>query len=286
MRFRSFDSRASYNSLQVALQRRFSRRLTFGLSYTLSRARTDSAGTTDATHPFDTRTYDYALANFDRTHYLVGNYVWNLPGGGGLLGGGSFARALLDNWTLSGIAWMASGNPIELGVNIAGVNATQRLLGTDSGGNAGGLQPRLFVTGDPANAAGDARIDPTGLGVPGINDRGPYDRFYLRNPGFTNFDVSLFKNFPLGSGGKRSIQLRVEAFNVFNHAQFDQLNTATNVVNGAGQTGAAIFNSYSGLRVTNNVRPAGDTRVLGTFFGEPNRTRDPRIVQLGIKLYF
>src|SRR5207247_11205655 len=49
MRSRSFDSRASYDSLQAALQRRFSRSLTFGLSYTLSRARTDSAGTTDAT---------------------------------------------------------------------------------------------------------------------------------------------------------------------------------------------------------------------------------------------
>jgi hypothetical protein len=286
MRYRSFDSRASYNSLQVALQRRFSRSFTFGLSYTLSRAKTDSAGTTDATHPFDTTAYDYALANFDRTHYFVANYVWNLPKGGGLLGGSSFARALLDNWTISGIAWMATGNPIELGVNIAGVNATQRLLGTDSGGNAGGLQPRLRVTGDPAADSDQGRIDPAGLAMPGVNDRGPYDRFYLRNPGFTNFDLSLFKNFPLGSGGKRSIQLRVEAFNVLNHAQFDQLNTATNVVNGAGQTGAAIFNNYTNLSVTNNLRPAGDTRVLGTFFGEPNRTRDPRIIQLGIKLYF
>jgi hypothetical protein len=286
MRFRSFDSRASYHSLQAALQRRFSRRFTFGVSYTLSRAKTDSAGTTDATHPFDKQAYDYALANFDRTHYFVANYVWNLPQGGGLLGGGSLARAVLDNWTLSGIAWMASGNPIELGVNIAGVNATQRLLGTDAGGNAGGLQPRLYVSGDPGAGQGESRIDPTGLRVPGVNDRGPYDRFYLRNPGFTNFDLSLFKNFPIGSGGKRSLQLRVEAFNVFNRAQFDQVNTATNVVNGAGQSGAAIFNNYTNLSVTNNVRPAGDTRVLGTFFGEPNRTRDPRIVQLGIKLYF
>ena len=65
---------------------------------------TDSAGTTDATHPFDPAAYDYALANFDRTHYFVANYVWNVPKGGGLLGGGAFARALLDNWTVSGIS--------------------------------------------------------------------------------------------------------------------------------------------------------------------------------------
>ena len=113
----------SYNSLQAALQRRFSKGFTFGVSYTLSRAKTDSAGTGDATHPFDLAAYDYALANFDRTHYFVANYVWNVPKGSGLLGGGRLARGLLDNWTISGISWIASGNPVELGLNIAGVNA-------------------------------------------------------------------------------------------------------------------------------------------------------------------
>jgi hypothetical protein len=58
------------------------------------------------------------------------------------------------------------------------------------------------------------------------------------------------------------------------------------VTNGAGQTGAAIFNNYTGLTVTNNVRPPNSTAVLGTFFGEYTSTRDPRIIQLGVKLYF
>jgi hypothetical protein len=230
--------------------------------------------------------YDYALANFDRTHYFVANYVWNLPKGGGLLGGGWLARAVLDNWTVSGITWIATGNPIELTVNIAGVNAAQRLLGSDAGGNAGGVQPRYRAEDGTGDGSGESRINPSAIVVPGINDRGPYDRFYLRNPGFTNFDISVFKNFPIGTSGRRYLQLRVEMFNAFNKAQFNQLNTTTNVVNGAGQTGAAIFNNYTNLSVTNNVRPAGDTRVLGTFFGEPNSTRDPRIIQLGIKLYF
>src|SRR5258708_26063636 len=51
MRFRSFDSRADYNALQAALQRRFSKSFTFGLSYTLSRARTASAATTRTPPP-------------------------------------------------------------------------------------------------------------------------------------------------------------------------------------------------------------------------------------------
>jgi len=73
---------------------------------------------------------------------------------------------------------------------------------------------------------------------------------------------------------------------VFNQDEFSTVNRTTNVTNAAGQTGANIFNNYTGLTVTNNTRPAGNTSVLGSFFGEYTGTRDPRIIQLGVKLYF
>jgi Carboxypeptidase regulatory-like domain/TonB-dependent Receptor Plug Domain len=285
MRWRLYDSRAGYDALQISANRRFSKHVQFGVSYTLSRAKTDSAGVTDNTHPFDLESYDYALANFDRTHYFVANYVWNLPEGGRLLGGGRAARLLLDGWTLSGISWVSSGNPTELAITIQNVNATQRLLGTDSGtppNTSGDLQPRLRVTGDPLNS--DGTINPAAFSVPGIGDIGPYDRLYVRNPGFNSHDLSVFKNVPFG--GHRYLQLRVEMFNAFNIVQYSGRNQATNITNAAGQTGAAIFNNMSGLTVTNNTRPAGSTAVLGTYFGEYNAARDPRIIQLGVKLYF
>jgi hypothetical protein len=122
--------------------------------------------------------------------------------------------------------------------------------------------------------------------VPGVGVAGPYPRLYLRNPGISNQDLSIFKVFPLGGDGKRYVQLRMEAFNVFNHPQFSGRNQTSNVVNGAGQTGAAIFNNFTNLGVTNNLRPAGGTQVLGTYFGEFNGARDMRIVQLAVKLYF
>jgi hypothetical protein len=279
-----FDGRTSYNSLQVALQRRFSKRFTFGVAYTLSRARTTVSDDATFTNNLDPEAFDSGLATFDRTHYFVANYVWNLPKGGKLLGGGWLARALLDNWTVSGISWAASGNPAELTLSIAGQDAGNRLLGTYTNGNGAGLQPRFRVDGDAQNAPND--INTASFVVPAIGDAGPYPRFYLRNPGFQNHDLSVFKNFPLGASGKRTIQLRVEAFNVFNHPQFSAVNRTTNVTNAAGQTGAAIFNNYTGLTVTNNTRPAGSTAVLGSFFGEYTATRDPRIIQLGVKLYF
>lgn len=64
------------------------------------------------------------------------------------------------------------------------------------------------------------------------------------------------------------------------------VNRTTNLTNGAGQTGAAVLNDYTNLKVTNNTRPAGNTSVLGTFFGEYTGTRDPRIIQLAVKVYF
>ncbi|HKF25243.1 MAG TPA: hypothetical protein VKB24_04685, partial [Candidatus Acidoferrum sp.] len=67
---------------------------------------------------------------------------------------------------------------------------------------------------------------------------------------------------------------------------FSGRNVTTNVTNGAGQTGSAIFNAYTNLQVTNNVRPAGGTAVLGTYFGEYNAARDMRIIQLAVKVYF
>ena len=220
MRFRSFDSRASYNSLQAALQRRFSKSFTFGLSYTLSRAKTDSAGTDRRDPPVRSRrptTTRWPTSTAPTTSWPTTSGT--CPKGSGLLGGGGCARALLDNWTLSGISWIASGNPIELTLTIAGVNAAQRLLGTDAGGNVGrpaAALPRRRRAHEPTTAP----INPAAFSVPGIGDDGPYDRFYLRNPGFNNHDLSLFKNFPIGSSGKRMLQLRLEMFNVFNHTQF------------------------------------------------------------------
>ena len=167
-------------------------------------------------------------------------------------------------------------------MTVSGVNATQRFVGTDSTSTSGGLQPRLRVTGDPINP--DGTVNPVAFAVPGVGDVGPYDRNYMRNPGFNSHDLSVFKNFPFA--GRRYLQFRIEMFNVLNLVQYSGRNLATNITNAAGQTGAAIFADPTGLTVTNNMRPAGSTAVEGTYFGEYNAARDPRIVQLGVKIYF
>jgi hypothetical protein len=282
--YNNYDGNSTYNSLQVSAQRRFSKGLTFGIAYTFSKVTTTVADSTTLTNLISPQAYDYALATFDRTHFFVANFVWNLPKFSRRFGNNFMSRAVFDNWILSGVTTIATGTPAELGLSISGVDAGIRLLGASSAGNLGGQQPRLYVNGSAQSAPNQINI--SSFAVPGINDNGPYDRMYLRNPGIQNQDLALAKNFPIGKEGRHYLQLRVEAFNVFNHTQFAGVNRTTNITNGAGQTGSAIFNNYTGLTVTNNLRPAGSTAVLGTFFGEYNSARDPRILQLAAKFYF
>ena len=278
-----FDGNSTYNSLQVGVHRRFSQGVTFGGAYTLSKTRTTVSDDSTYTNILSPRRYDYATATFDRTHYFVGNYVWDLPRGSHLVHGNWLARSVLDNWTLSGITWFATGTPTELTLTISGQDPGNRLLGTYTSGNLSGQQPRFLLNGSPQSGN---KINLSAFTVPGIGNIGPYPRFYLRNPGIANQDLSVFKKFPMGGEGKRFLQLRLEAFNIFNHPQFSGYNLTTNVVNGSGQTGSSIFGNYTGLSVTNNLRPPGSAAVLGTYFGERNAARDPRIIQLAVKFYF
>jgi hypothetical protein len=277
-----FDANSTYRSLQVEFRRRFASTLTFSAAYTFSRTLTTVSDDSTYTNIKNAH-LDYGLANFDRTHYFVGTFVWDLPKAGGLLKGGRAARLVLDNWTLTGNTSLASGSPTELALSISGQDTGGRLLGTYSAANLSGQSPRFLISGSPQSGG---VINASAFSVPGVGNAGPYPRFYLRNPGISNQDLSVSKNIPIARDGKTYLQLRLEAFNVFNHPQFSGYNLTTNVVNGAGQSGSAIFSNFTNLAVTNNIRPAGSASVLGTYFGEYNAARDMRILQVAAKFYF
>jgi hypothetical protein len=113
----------------------------------------------------------------------------------------------------------------------------------------------------------------------------PPPRTYLRNGGMRNFDLSLFKNIKLSE--RTALQLRIEAFNAFNHPNFRNLNLNFNVLNRADSpTGAPMLDFRDYMR-----KPGVPlNQDVGTYFGDYTDTYTgaggPRVIQLAVKFSF
>jgi hypothetical protein len=203
------------------------------------------------------------------------------------MGNGGLARTVFNNWILSGAPWIASGMPTQLGLTISGVDAGERLLGTPTScGNCGGQAPMFFLSGKPQYGTANNSFNLSAFVVPQIGQIGPYPQAYMRNPGIYNQDLSIFKNITFNESGSRYVQLRFEAFNIFNHPQYTGFNGTTNVTNALGQTGSAIFANFTGLTATSNLRGTNVTNPLGNYFGEYNGAQNQRVLQVAAKFYF
>jgi hypothetical protein len=285
-----FGGTANYNSLQVLLNRRMSRRLQVGVAYTWSKALgVQSSTTADGILPptDNWRKGMYGPLLFDRTQMLTVNYLFNLP---------EFAtksqhlnnvvgRTVLNGWQLSGITAISSGTPIYP----TNANSTSSLYNISTGtGTISGAQlnrevtgsedvpPRYVFTCNPYQGGGHslaffnaACFAPAAKGSVGM-DSG-WDR--LRGPGYNNWDMSLFKKFQLGKEESRYLQLRLETFNTPNHTEWNTVNLS------------ATFNTAG--QITNLPAALGGNG--GRFgFGALNtvKANSQRILQIAAKLYF
>ncbi len=248
---------SNYNSLQVSLQRRFSKGLTFGAVYTWSKSLTTSTGDQDSQDPFNAR-LDYRAASWDRRHVFAANYVYDIPGVTKHFGGPKWLSYITDNYQLSGVTQLMSGAPVDLNSSFSFPP------GSVTGSDQYGAIPFYYSL----DARGNLLLPKIGAPVRGSRDT-------LRNGGLQNWDMSVFKNIPLGE--RYSIQLRLEAFNVFNHPNFQDKNYGANV------TGPWAYASATDpLTITKNDN-------WGTFSNTYNSSGGPgsfRVVQLGAKFYF
>ena len=134
---------------------------------------------------------------------------------------------------------------------------------------------------DVNKSVGTSKFNPSAFQAPPIGPPPTPSRSSLRGGGLQDWDMSLFKNIKLGINEHRSLQLRLEAFNVFNHPNFQNvnLNWTVNPPSGTSPTSLAV-----------NTREAGCTGLYGSCFGEYSGTYSgnggPRVVQLGAKFYF
>jgi hypothetical protein len=208
MTYLGWGGTSNYNSLQASLQRRFSKGLTMGAVYTWSKALTTSDSDSNWQDPVNPR-IDYRAAGFDRTHVFAANYVYDIPGLSKHFGGAKWLSYLTDHYQLSGVTQLMTGAPIAP-VGFQGLNNEWGFnSGAFDGSNMWGVYPYFFSIDKGGNL-----VTPT-VGVPPT--RATSD--ILRAGGMQNWDMSLFKNIPIGE--RYSIQLRLEAFNVFNHVNFN-----------------------------------------------------------------
>ncbi len=238
---------SNYNSLQVTL-RHHSRSLDVLAGYTYSKSQDQSSNVGEAVNPLNP-SLSKGLSSFDVKNNFVVSYSYQLP----------FEKIFhvsngwTNGWELSGITQFTSGLPVTL-INY-GDNS---LLGSEPNGinNFGVDEPdygggSLGLNHNPRNQRpyfDTSQFSENILGTPGTARR----RFFY-GPGMANFQMGLLKNVRLTES--KSLQFRLESFNVFNHAQF--------------------FGPQS-----------VDGNIDSSTFGNVISAQAPRLVQLGAKFSF
>src|SRR5262249_35486782 len=138
-------------------------------------------------------------------------------------------KAAFDNWELSGISTFASGTPSAV---------TLTTTPTDlNGGSAG---QRIDIVGNPNSGARsfDHWFNAAAFSQPARGSFGNAGPYSFRGPGINNWDLAAAKNIRLGRTERPAIQIRVEAYNAFNHTQFATVNAAARFDAAGNQTNA------------------------------------------------
>jgi hypothetical protein len=296
IRFLTFGTNASYEGLQLNIQKRMSHGFQFGGSYTYSKAM-DNDSATIAGDAFSNSITSWfwfapsisrAVSDFNVTHSAAINGLWDVPGPKSLHGP---AGALVNGWELGSILKLNSGIPTTplLGGDPMGVQNNgsdtfgipDRVPGCDPvnhnfKSNPGGVflgyinyscftpptAPASFAAqcGNFSKAASPA---PTGT-VYCSNVLGNAGRNSIVGPGLFNLDFSVYKNFAIRKiSESTSLQFRVEFFNILNRANFAPPNAFF------GQHQAQIF------KADGSSAGAGGLESLVT---------QPRDIQFALKL--
>ncbi|HKE26642.1 MAG TPA: TonB-dependent receptor [Bryobacteraceae bacterium] len=232
----------NYNSMQLTVTRRARHGLSVIANYVFSKSldnATDGGigGTAGQSRdPFD-ENLDKGPSDYDATHRVNVALLYDLPK---LARANGFLRAVVNGWQVNSILTGRSGLPFTvLGLNrsLSGVN-----------------KDHADQIGDPARPAGVDPVlewfNPSAFAANAPGSFGNSGRNILRGPASWNVNFSAFKNFRATE--RFTVQVRPEAFNLFNRANFGNPNATFNNVN----------------------------------YGHILSAADPRVLQMGLKLLF
>ncbi len=247
------ESRANsnYHALQARYQQRLTRGFSALVSYTWSKSIDDASNFfSSAGDPnFPQNSFNVAAergrSNFDVRHRLSASYSYAFPFGRSAHEG--LGRYLLRGWETHGIVTLQSGRPFTVALlsEIDNSGTGRSILGF-------GANDRPNIVGNPelSNPTTLQWFNTAAFAFPAQGTFGNAGRNILDGPGFQNVNMSLVKNTALTESVR--IQFRAEAFNLFNHPNFN----------------------------------LPDNFLGSPTFGRISSARDPRHIQLGLKLLF
>ena len=254
LNYRNTGYTSNYNSLQLGLTKRYAAGLQLGVAYTFSKTLGVADGDTSGVSPyFPARERNYGRVGFDVPHVFVANYIYDLPAISHRLGFKAL-KWVVDDWQISGMSTFQSGLPFT--PSFATVKSEEWTGSSESA--------RVDVVADPI-LSGDERtfnrwFDTAAIAMPARRSFGTGSVNYLRHPGMANWDISITKRIPLGNE-QRWLQFRTELFNAWNHTQYSTVGTSTSFDNATGA----------------QTNPT---------FGVVTAARDPRLIQLSLRVVF
>jgi hypothetical protein len=245
------ESRANsnYNALQMRFQQRLTRGFSALASYTWSKSIDDASNFfSSAGDPnFPQNSYDVAAergrSNFDVTHRLSVSYSYALP----FRHAEGLAGKVINGWETFGIVQLQTGRPFTVALlpELDNSGTGRSILGF-------GANDRPNVASNPelSNPTTSEWFNTAAFAFPAPGTFGNAGRNILEGPGFESVNVSLVKNTNFTETVK--LQFRAEAFNLFNHPNFN----------------------------------LPDNFLGSPTFGRITSARDPRHIQFGLKLLF
>jgi hypothetical protein len=229
------EANSNYNALQFSL-RKTDGPLTLDVAYTYSHSLDDSSDNLDGNfvNSYDVHS-NYSSSNYDQRHILTVAWVYEEP----YFAGKGLTHTFFGGWQFAGIMTHQSGDPFSVVDGIYGDNA--------------GVADGITYNGSYADRIGDPHATPDpSCAIPGTKAYplfnclayeqpqgltfGDSGRNSLNLPRRTNFDTSVYKVFKPSE--KLQLQFRAEAFNVFNHTQWNGVNNYVGTQNFLYPTGA------------------------------------------------
>ena len=222
--YRASLGEASYNAMQVSVNRRLSKGLSFTSGFTFAHGQDDITGQGTGTGGYgnligsfaqfanNIRSYDWATSDFNVKYRWTVGANYELPFGKSLKGA---AGALLGGWQTNGTLSWQTGLPFT----VADQNAVSGIIGVAGNAERPNLVSSNIRVANPTVGSGGQFLNPAAFAVPAAGTLGNAPRNIGYGPNQSVVNLSLFKTFTFAE--RYNLQFRAESFNLANHPVFD-----------------------------------------------------------------